>query len=46
MPVNLLKKKDDELEEMKRAGLDMLYVGIESGSDIVSRKLQRARPTG
>jgi radical SAM superfamily enzyme YgiQ (UPF0313 family) len=41
MPTNLLKKKDDELEEMRVAGLDMLYIGIESGSDIVLRKVTK-----
>ncbi len=41
MPMNLLKKKDDELKEMKAAGLDMLYVGIESGSDIVLKKVTK-----
>ena len=33
MPMNLLKKKDDELGEIRAAGLHMLYVGIESGSE-------------
>ena len=41
MPMNLLQKKDEELEEMKAAGLDMLYIGIESGSDIVLRKVTK-----
>lgn len=41
MPMNLLKKKDDELGEMRAAGLNMLYVGIESGSDIVLRKVTK-----
>ncbi|HKZ61918.1 MAG TPA: radical SAM protein [Nitrososphaera sp.] len=41
MPMNLLKKKDDELKEMRAAGLDMLYVGIESGSDIVLKKVTK-----
>lgn len=41
MPMNLLKKKDDELEEMRAAGLHMLYVGIESGSDIVLKKVTK-----
>lgn len=41
MPMNLLKKNDDELKEMKAAGLDMLYVGIESGSDIVLNKVTK-----
>jgi radical SAM superfamily enzyme YgiQ (UPF0313 family) len=41
MPLNLLKKKDEELEEMRAAGLDMQYVGIESGSDIVLKKVTK-----
>ncbi|OLC22381.1 MAG: radical SAM protein [Thaumarchaeota archaeon 13_1_40CM_4_48_7] len=41
MPMNLLKKKDDELSEIRAAGLHMLYVGIESGSDIVLRKVTK-----
>jgi radical SAM superfamily enzyme YgiQ (UPF0313 family) len=41
MPMNLLKKKDDELREMKAAGLGMLYIGIESGSDIVLKKVTK-----
>ena len=38
MPMNILKKSDDELKKMHDAGLDMLYLGIESGSDIVLKK--------
>jgi radical SAM superfamily enzyme YgiQ (UPF0313 family) len=41
MPMNLLKKKDNELEEMNAAGLGMLYIGIESGSDIVLKKVTK-----
>jgi biotin synthase-like enzyme len=41
MPKNLLQKKDDELKELKMAGLHMLYVGIESGSDIVLKKVTK-----
>ncbi len=39
MPMNLLKKKDDELKELKAAGLGMLYIGIETGNDIVLMKV-------
>ena len=35
MPMNLLKKSPEELRMMNEAGLDMLYLGIESGSDAV-----------
>ena len=41
MPMNLLKKKEDELEEIRAAGLNMLYIGIESGSDTVLRKVTK-----
>jgi len=41
MPMNLLQKKDDELKEMRAAGLSMLYIGIETGSDIVLRKVTK-----
>jgi radical SAM superfamily enzyme YgiQ (UPF0313 family) len=41
MPMNLLNKRDDELKEMRAAGLHMLYVGIESGSDIVLKKVTK-----
>lgn len=41
MPMNLLQKTDDELQELRLAGLSMLYVGIESGSDIVLRKVTK-----
>jgi radical SAM superfamily enzyme YgiQ (UPF0313 family) len=41
MPMNLLQKKDDELQELRMAGLQMLYIGIESGSNIVLRKVTK-----
>ena len=41
MPMNLLQKKDDELKEMQAAGLDMFYIGIESGNDTVLRKVTK-----
>jgi len=41
MPMNLLKKKTEELKKMKEAGLDMLYLGIESGSDIILKKVTK-----
>jgi radical SAM superfamily enzyme YgiQ (UPF0313 family) len=41
MPKNILQKKDDELRELRNAGLDMLYVGIESGNDVVLRKVTK-----
>jgi radical SAM superfamily enzyme YgiQ (UPF0313 family) len=41
MPKNLLQKSKVELEELRLAGLSMLYVGIESGNDIVLRKVTK-----
>lgn len=41
MPMNILKKTYDELKEMNKAGLDMLYLGIESGSDTVLKKVTK-----
>jgi radical SAM superfamily enzyme YgiQ (UPF0313 family) len=41
MPKNILQKKDDELREIRTAGLDMLYVGIESGNDVVLKKVTK-----
>ncbi|HET9806971.1 MAG TPA: radical SAM protein [Nitrososphaeraceae archaeon] len=41
MPKNLLQKTDSELMILKNAGLKMFYVGIESGSDIILRKITK-----
>lgn len=41
MPMNLLKKTPQELQDMNKAGLTMLYLGIESGSDIVLKKVTK-----
>ena len=41
MPMNLLKKTPEELDAMKKAGLDMLYLGIETGSDILLKKITK-----
>ena len=41
MPMNLLKKTPEELQKLHSAGLDMLYLGIESGSDIVLKKVTK-----
>jgi hypothetical protein len=41
MPMNLLQKKDDDLKELRMAGLQMLYVGIESGSNVLLRKVTK-----
>ena len=40
-PMNLLKKIPEELRKMYEAGLKMMYIGIESGSDIVLKKVTK-----
>ncbi len=41
MPMNILKKTPEELEKMRNAGLAMLYLGIESGSDLILKKVTK-----
>ncbi len=41
MPMNILKKTPEELKKMNEAGLNMFYLGIESGSDIVLKKVTK-----
>jgi len=41
MPMNLLKKTPEELKKMRDSGLQMLYLGIESGSDIILKKVTK-----
>ena len=41
MPMNLLKKTPGELARIREAGLDMLYVGVESGADEVLRRVTK-----
>jgi radical SAM superfamily enzyme YgiQ (UPF0313 family) len=41
MPKNILQKKDYELKEINAAGLKMIYIGIESGNDIVLKKVTK-----
>ncbi len=41
MPKNLLQKNDDDLYKLKCAGLGMFYVGIESGNDMILRKVTK-----
>ena len=40
-PMNLLKKTPEELKNMRDAGLNMLYLGIESGSDLILKKVTK-----
>ena len=41
MPKNLLQKTDAELAELRKAGLHMFYVGLESGNDTVLKKVTK-----
>jgi radical SAM superfamily enzyme YgiQ (UPF0313 family) len=41
MQKNLLQKTDKELISLKQAGLDMVYLGIESGNDTVLKKVTK-----
>ena len=41
MPMNILKKTPKELKKMYDAGLTMLYLGIESGSDLILKKVTK-----
>ncbi len=41
MPMNILKKTPEELAMMREAGLSMLYLGIESGSDLILKKVTK-----
>ena len=41
MPTNLLEKSLEDLKKLHDSGLDMLYLGIESGSDIVLKKVTK-----
>jgi radical SAM superfamily enzyme YgiQ (UPF0313 family) len=41
MPRNLIQKEDHELELLHDRGLNMLYVGIESGNDVVLKRVTK-----
>ncbi|CAN5557847.1 radical SAM protein [soil metagenome] len=41
MPKNLLQKSSDELNLLNSRGLNMFYVGIETGHDIVLKKITK-----
>ena len=40
-PLDLIRKTDEELRLIREAGLDMLYMGVESGSDKVLSMMQK-----
>jgi radical SAM superfamily enzyme YgiQ (UPF0313 family) len=47
MPKNILQKKDDDLYKLRAAGLSMFYVGVETGNDILLKKVTKgARSKG
>jgi len=41
LPRNLARKSIEELTELRRAGLEMVYVGMESGDDEVLRRVNK-----
>ena len=41
MPQNILKKSSEDLVKLYNAGLTMFYIGIESGSDIILKKVTK-----
>jgi radical SAM superfamily enzyme YgiQ (UPF0313 family) len=41
MPMNVLKKSEADLRLLRDSGLDMFYLGIESGSDLVLKKVTK-----
>lgn len=47
-PINLLKKTPQELERLRAKRLTMVYLGVESGSDLILRKITKGnrRQTG
>ncbi|NOZ87359.1 MAG: B12-binding domain-containing radical SAM protein [Deltaproteobacteria bacterium] len=40
-PSNLLQKSENELLSLQRAGLKMVYLGLESGDDLVLKTIQK-----
>lgn len=40
-PINLLRKSDEELLQLQQAGLSLLYFGIESGSNLILKKVTK-----
>ncbi len=41
MPQNIMKKSPEDLKKLYAAGLTMFYIGIESGSDIILKKVTK-----
>ncbi|MDQ0287639.1 radical SAM superfamily enzyme YgiQ (UPF0313 family) [Desulfofundulus luciae] len=40
-PLDLLRKEPEELRELREAGLRLLYLGVESGSDLVLKRMHK-----
>lgn len=40
-PLDILRKSKEDLEELKSFGFGMLYMGVESGSDIVLERIKK-----
>jgi radical SAM superfamily enzyme YgiQ (UPF0313 family) len=40
-PQDILEKSEDELTELRKAGIKLLYVGIESGDDEILRRIRK-----
>jgi radical SAM superfamily enzyme YgiQ (UPF0313 family) len=41
MPKNLMQKSQEELTQLHRRGLNMLYIGIETGNDLLLKKITK-----
>jgi radical SAM superfamily enzyme YgiQ (UPF0313 family) len=41
MPKNIFQKKDDELDKLRAVGLNLFYVGIETGNDALLKKVTK-----
>lgn len=39
--LNIMRKTDDELESLSRGGLSIAYLGLESGSDLILKKINK-----
>ena len=40
-PINLLRKSEEELQQLQQHGLTLLYFGIESGSNLILKKITK-----
>jgi len=40
-PINLTQKSEAELRQLRDAGLKLIYVGIESGSDLILKRIRK-----